>query len=93
MSAANDLVSARASIDALRASIEDTVTTTAGGHALRVLDITSDCLDLVEDVLGLGDPGEPCPDRVHVLEGKPSPTTPPRRLATHRRHAGQDPSR
>lgn len=70
MSAANDLVSARASIDALRASIENAVTTTAGGHALRVLDITSDCIDLVEDVLGLGDPGEPCPGRGHVLESE-----------------------
>jgi hypothetical protein len=60
MSAATGLVAARAAVDALRTSIDTAMSDPRRAHTVRVFDIFADLLDLVEDDLGLGDPGERC---------------------------------
>jgi hypothetical protein len=72
MSAATGLAAARATVEALREGIgvpPGTVTADQG-YALRILDIVSDCFDLVEDVLGLN-PGEACPHCGEILDPGP----------------------
>jgi hypothetical protein len=71
VSVAEDLKRTRAAVERLRRSIEDTITVSPQqGYAVRACDIMSDLLDLIEDDLGVGDPGVKCTSCVDIVNAQ-----------------------